>query len=433
MKIKRTLKSLAAAALAAVMLTGCSAQPEVSVASTTTVDNPSTSEVSGSSGNESKSPSSTSSTVSSSNTVSSVQESSSVESSSASESSSAENNESSTTVSSTAESTSESTPESTPSESTSDDPTPVPSGSTPFERHGGLSVSGTDLVDANGAKFQLRGMSTHGLAWFPQFVNYDTFKYLRDDWNTNCIRLAMYTDEYGGYCSGGDKAHLKSLVSSGVDHATQLGMYVIIDWHILHDSNPNTNKGEAIKFFDEMSKKYANNGNVIYEICNEPNGGTSWNDIKTYANEVIPVIRANSPNSVIIVGTPTWSQDIDKAAASPLSFENIMYTLHFYAATHTDWLRSRMESCISSGLPVFISEFGMCDASGNGAIDEYQSNEWKKLIDKYNISYMCWNLANKNESSSILKESCHKLTDWSDSDLNTQGQLIRDWFKGESD
>ena len=431
MKRKQTLKTLIAAALAAVMMTGCANKAETpnvsapadsqSISSTT--DASSFSSASSVSGGESSS--SAGAPISSSDTVSSAPQSSTDESSSAPESSEP--------VSSTPESTPDSTPESIPSESTSGGSTPVPSGGTPFERHGGLAVKGADLVDANGAKFQLRGMSTHGLAWFPQFVNYDTFKYLRDDWNTNCIRLAMYTAEYGGYCSGGDQAQLKALVSSGVDYATQLGMYVIIDWHILSDSNPLQNKGEAIKFFDEMSKKYANYGNVIYEICNEPNGGASWNDIKTYANEVIPVIRANAPNSVIIVGTPTWSQDIDQAAASPLSFNNVMYTLHFYAATHTDWLRNRMESCINSGLPVFISEFGMCDASGNGAIDEYQSNEWKKLIDKYNISYMCWNLANKNESSSILKESCRKLTDWSDDDLNTQGKLIRGWFRGESD
>ena len=437
MKKKQTLKAFIAAALAAVVLTGCADKAESqnlstaadsqSISSTTDVSSVSGGESASSSTSSTASGSSSSSTASSSDTVSSSTENSSVESSSATESST-----STTSSTTTAGGTTSSTPESSAGD-TSGGSTPVPSGSTPFARHGSLSVNGTDLVDANGAKFQLRGMSTHGLAWFPQFVNYNTFKYLRDDWNTNCIRLAMYTGEYGGYCSGGDQAYLKSLVNSGVDYATQLGMYVIIDWHILSDSNPLQNKGEAIKFFDEMSKKYANNGNVIYEICNEPNGGTSWNDIKTYANEVIPVIRANSPNSIIIVGTPTWSQDIDQAAASPLSFKNVMYTLHFYAATHTDWLRNRMETCIKKGLPVFISEFGMCDASGNGAIDEYQSGEWKKLIDKYNISYMCWNLANKNESSSILKESCQKLTDWNDGDLNTQGRLIRGWFQGESD
>ena len=446
MKRKQTLKTLIAAALAAVMLTGCANKAETPIGSTGTdsssVSNTSTVSSTSSASSSKESSTASVSTPASTASANSTPASSSVESTSAPEANSPDSEPvSSTSASSTPESKPESTPtstsESSAPESGAGGGTPgvsvTPNGSTPFERHGGLSVKGTDLVDAGGAKFQLRGMSTHGLAWFPQFVNYDTFKYLRDDWNTNCVRLAMYTYENGGYCTDGDKEYLRSLVSSGVDYATQLGMYVIIDWHVLQDQNPLTYKDEAKKFFDEMSKKYANYDNVIYEICNEPNGSGSWNDIKTYANEVIPVIRANSPNSVIIVGTPTWSQDIDQAAASPLSFNNIMYTLHFYAATHTDWLRSRMESCINSGLPVFISEFGMCDASGNGAIDEYQSNEWKKLIDKYNISYMCWNLANKNESSSILKESCQKLTDWNDSDLNTQGRLIRGWFKGESD
>ena len=318
------------------------------------------------------------------------------------------------------------------SKTENDPPQNVVDNNTPYGKHGALSVNGAYLVDSHGQKTQLRGMSTHGIAWFPQYVNYNTFKFLRDDWNTNCIRLAMYTYESGGYCSDGNKADLKQLVKNGVDYATQLGMYVIIDWHILNEQNPLRFKDEAKAFFDEMSKLYANNGNVIYEICNEPNN-TGWGDIKAYANEIIPVIRANSPNSVIIVGTPTWSQEIDQAAASPLNFDNLMYTLHFYADTHTDWLRSRMENCINGGLPVFISEFGMCDASGNGNVNEWQSNQWKSLIDKYNVSYMCWNLANKNESSSILNSGCDKLYGWTDGDLSTQGRLIRDWFIGEKD
>lgn len=308
-----------------------------------------------------------------------------------------------------------------------------PTGNTPFDKHGILSVKGTDLVDSQGQKFQLYGMSTHGLAWFPDYVNYDTFKFLRDDWNTNCIRLAMYTHENGGYCTDGNKEWLKGLVKSGVDCAAQLGMYVIVDWHVLNERDPRTYKEEAKKFFDEMSKQFAGNGNVIYEICNEPNSGPSWNDIKSYANEIIPVIRANDPDSVIIVGTPTWSQDVDQAAASPLEFENVMYALHFYAATHTDWLRSRTESAINSGLPVFVSEFGICDASGNGGVDIGQANAWHDMISRYNLSYMCWNLANKNESSSVIQSGCSKLYGWEDGELSEQGRWVRGKFKGETD
>lgn len=339
------------------------------------------------------------------------------------------------TAESKPQSTTESKPESVPASKPEETSTPAPSGdtSTPFGKHGALSVKGTDLVGASGEKVQLRGMSTHGLAWFPQYVNYDTFKFLRDDWNTNCIRLAMYTYENGGYCSGGDQQQLKNLVRSGVDYASQLGMYVIVDWHVLNEQNPLVFKEQAKQFFREMSKEFAGKDNVIYEICNEPNSGASWQDVTTYANEVIPIIRENDPNSVILVGTPQWSQNIDEALRAPLNYDNIMYTLHFYAATHTDWLRQKMESCISSGLPVFVSEFGTCDASGNGGVDIGQSNAWKDIIERHNVSYMCWNMANKNESSSIIVSGCSKLYGWSDGELSTQGKWIRDWFKSETE
>ena len=302
--------------------------------------------------------------------------------------------------------------------------------STPYGQHGALHVENGKLTDENGNTVQLYGMSTHGIAWFPQYINYDSFRTLRDDWNTNCIRLAMYTAEYGGYCAGGDKEQLKQLVRDGVSYATELGMYVIVDWHILSDCDPNQNKDEAIAFFREMVEAFADNDNVLYEICNEPNGGTSWDSIKSYAEEVIPVIRAQKPDAVILVGTPTWSQEIDKAAASPLDDSNVMYTLHFYAGTHKDDLRNRLETYVQNGLPVFVSEFGMCDASGNGANDFDSTTKWLDLLNKYQISFCCWNLANKDESSSVFKASSTALSDWTDDDFNESGRWIRDYFRG---
>lgn len=302
--------------------------------------------------------------------------------------------------------------------------------STPYGQHGALHVENGKLTDENGNTVQLYGMSTHGIAWFPQYINYDSFRTLRDDWNTNCIRLAMYTAEYGGYCAGGDKEQLKQLVRDGVSYATELGMYVIVDWHILSDCDPNQNKDEAIAFFREMAEAFADNDNVLYEICNEPNGGTSWDSIKSYAEEVIPVIRAQKPDAVILVGTPTWSQEIDKAAASPLDDSNVMYTLHFYAGTHKDDLRNRLETCVQNGLPVFVSEFGMCDASGNGANDFVSTTKWLDLLNMYQISFCCWNLANKDESSSVFKASSTALSDWTDDDFNESGRWIRDYFRG---
>lgn len=290
---------------------------------------------------------------------------------------------------------------------------------------GALHVEGTQLKDGKGNNVQLRGISTHGLSWFPQYVNQELFHELHKEWNANVMRLAMYTAENGGYCTDGNKENLKKLVKDGVQYATNADMYVIIDWHVLRDENPNANKEEAKKFFDEMSKEFSDSNNVIYEICNEPNGGTTWADVKAYALEIIPVIRANDEDALIIVGTPTWCQDVDKAAEDPITeYENIMYALHFYATTHTDWLRDRMNQAIDGGLPIFVSEFGTCDASGNGAFDEYQSNEWIKALDAKGVSYVTWNLSNKNETSSIFADGCSKTSGFTQDDLSRNGKWI---------
>ena len=302
------------------------------------------------------------------------------------------------------------------------------------ESAGALHVEGARLLDGNGNPVQLRGLSTHGLAWFPDYVNEECFRQFREEWNVNVIRLALYTAESGGDCTDGNRENLKTLVRNGVEYATNQDMYVIIDWHILSDNNPNTYLEEAKKFFDEMSGEYKDYDNVIYEICNEPNGGTSWSDIKSYAVPVIETIRANDDDCIILVGTPNWSQGVDQAAADPITgYDNIMYTLHFYAATHTDWLRDNMKSAIADGLPVFVSEYGICDASGNGAIDEYQAEQWIKAMDEYGVSYVAWNISNKNETSAILNSSCNKVSGFSESDLSASGKWLYHMLTGKGD
>jgi len=294
--------------------------------------------------------------------------------------------------------------------------------------HGQLSVRGADLVDESGAPMQLRGVSTHGIQWFPQFANKEAFRWLRDEWGTNTMRLAMYSGESEGYTSS-TKDGIEKTVQDAVDACIELDMYVIIDWHILADQSPQVRKADALRFFDYISKKYAEYPNVIYEICNEPNGYASWNgDVKPYAEEVIPVIRANDPDSVVIVGTPTWSQDIDKALADPLKFDNVMYALHYYADTHTDWLRDRARNCYNSGLPIFISEFGNCDASGGGRNNFDQASKWLELIEELNLSYMTWALSDKNETCSLLTPGAPANGGWTDDQLSENGRFMRDWF-----
>ncbi|MCH5197235.1 MAG: glycoside hydrolase family 5 protein [Oscillospiraceae bacterium] len=308
---------------------------------------------------------------------------------------------------------------------------PIDTAKTPVSAHGQLSVKGTNLVDKNGTPYQLRGMSTHGLTWFPDFVNEQAFLTLRDDWNTNVVRLAMYVDEWNnGQCYMNNKQGSRELLEKGVELCIKLDMYAIIDWHVLNPGDPLKYTSEAIAFFDSISKKYADSPNVIYEICNEPNSGASWNgSVKPYAEQVIPVIRKNDPDAVIIVGTPTWSQDIHEALANPLNYDNVMYALHFYADTHRDDLRNRLQSCVNGGLPVFVSEFGCCDASGGGGNNFTETEKWLSLLDSLNISYCNWALADKNETCCAIRGSGGANGSWSDSQLSESGKWIRNWFK----
>lgn len=288
-----------------------------------------------------------------------------------------------------------------------------------------LHVEGTHLVNTAGETVRLRGVSTHGLAWFGEYVNEDAFRTIKEDWGANAVRLALYTAEYGGYCNGGNQEKLKELVDKGVEYATNQGLYVIIDWHILSDGNPRTHQDEAVKFFDEISRKYAEHSNVLYEICNEPQNSPWKTVIKPYAETLVETIRANDPDGVIIVGTNTWSQDVEEVIGNRLNDENVVYSFHFYSATHKTTYRQKVKNAVKAGVPVFVSECGLCDASGSGGVDEASAKEWFKLLKEENISFMAWSLCNKNETASLLRSDCAKLGGWTEADLSQSGKLFR--------
>lgn len=287
-----------------------------------------------------------------------------------------------------------------------------------------LKVEKTSLKNSKNENFTLKGISSHGLQWYSDILTYNNLKRLKDTWKINVFRLAMYTDE-NGYIS--KKEETKNTLKRIVKDLVDLDMYVIIDWHILKDNNPNIYKEDAKKFFSEISELYKNTPNVIYEICNEPNGNNvNWSDVKSYAEEVIPIIRKNSPNSLIIVGTPFWCQQLQPAADNPLKFDNLLYSCHFYAGTHKQNLRDEVSKALAKNLPIIISEFGTTDASGNGKVDIEESKKWIKFLNEKNISYINWSFAYKNESSALLLENYSKhLSQDFNNYLSESGKFIK--------
>ena len=289
------------------------------------------------------------------------------------------------------------------------------------KKHGRLKVKGRYIVDKKGKKFLIKGPSTHGIAWFPDYVNKSAFKTCKK-WGANTVRLACYSSEGEGYNTGS----VWNTIDKGVKAATELGMYVIIDWHILNENKPMMSFDRAKTFFTRFAKKYGKRKNVIWEICNEPNGCEWAADIKPYAKKMIPLIRKYSKN-IIVVGTPTWSQDVDVVANDRLTGrykKDVCYTFHFYAATHKDDLRNRVKTAISKGLPILCTEFSICEASGAGTLDKASGNAWINLFRKNSIGYISWSLCNKDEAASLLLPTCQKTGNFKKSDLSETGKWV---------
>ena len=287
--------------------------------------------------------------------------------------------------------------------------------------HGALAVKGVELVDERGQKFQLRGISSHGILWYPDFAGYlpvaETKKY-----GANVFRIAAYAeDKDGGYVQRPEET--LRYVRSSIEAVLANDMYAIVDWHVLKDGNPLANKEKAKEFFKEIAGAFGDEPGILYEICNEPNGGTTWEDITAYANEVIPLIREYAPNAVILVGTPEYSYAVTKVMSAMLPYDNVMYSFHFYAGQYDNSYTNILTDCRNAGVPVFVTEWGM-NTSENAEAVLAQGKEFVAYLNQENISWVAWSLSNKKEPFSLLAPECSTYRSWQEEDFTDKGKIV---------
>lgn len=282
-----------------------------------------------------------------------------------------------------------------------------------------LCVTGTQLMNEKGDTVVLKGVSYGWHQFWPRFYNASTVAYLSEDWGAQVLRASMGIEL--------DTAYLESpqmgidCVQKVVDAAIENDVYVIIDWH-----SHGIRQEEAKDFFAKMATRYKGVPNVIYEIFNEP-VDDSWEQVKAYSVEVIKTIRAIEPEAVILVGCPHWDQDIHLAADDPITgYDNIMYTVHFYANTHGQWLRDRTDYALGKGLPIFVSECAGMEASGDGAINKEEWQNWLDWMQRRSISWVAWSVSDKDETCSMLLPSASSEGNWKDKDLKEWGRMVRD-------
>lgn len=294
-----------------------------------------------------------------------------------------------------------------------------PAGS-PVASNGKLQVKGTQLVNECGNPVQLRGMSSHGPQWFGNCICESSIKHLVDEWGITVYRIAMYVQEQG-YAT--NKNLYRNKIDEVVKICENLGIYCLIDWHVLNPGNPNDNGySDASDFWKYITQTHGSKKHVLYEICNEPNG-CQWSDVKRYAETIIPIIRNNNDETVTIVGTTMWSQDVDIASQNKLNFTNVMYTLHFYAGSHGQELRSKANTALQNGAPIFITEFGTSNADGNNNFSPNSTREWITWANNNKISWINWSYADKGETSAALKTGSCDGKNWTN--LTDSGELIK--------
>lgn len=282
---------------------------------------------------------------------------------------------------------------------------------------------GTQLSDEKGRPVVLHGMSFGWHNLWPRFYNKGAVNELVSKWNCTVLRASMGIEL-------NDRGYLKSpaqsikLMQEVIDACIAQGVYVIIDWH---DHNIHTK--EAKEFFENMSKQYAAYPNIIYEIFNEPDHET-WAEVKKYSEEVIAVIRQHDKHNIILVGSPHWDQDVHLPAADPIvGYNNLMYTMHFYAGTHKQWLRDRTDAAMAKGLPIFVSECAGMEATGDGPLDLEEWNAFTQWMDKKRISWLAWSVSDKNETCSVLYPSAADDGGWREEDVKEWGRVVREESK----
>ncbi|HYO92871.1 MAG TPA: cellulase family glycosylhydrolase, partial [Polyangiaceae bacterium] len=311
-----------------------------------------------------------------------------------------------------------------PTPPTSTPPTSAPPASTPVAQLGQLKVVGTRMKAANGSDVQLEGVSSMWLNWENDGYaeSATALKYMRDNWGLQVIRAAMGVTPSGAYLTNPDKA--KAQVNRIVQNAIDAGVYVIIDWH---DHDAHEHPEAAIAFFQEMARKWGGTPNVIWETFNEPLNVSWTGTLKPYHQRVVSAIRAIDPDNIIVLGTGQWSQKVKEAAASPLAGTNLMYTLHFYSCTHTQWLRDEAQSALNSGLPIFVTEWGATHADGglDGRVCLDEADRWQSFMRTNGISWAAWKLDGCSDSSCLLKAGAPQNGPWTDSWLHGHGAYVR--------
>jgi endoglucanase len=200
-----------------------------------------------------------------------------------------------------------------------------------------------------------------------------------------------------------------ALLDSAVDWCTDLGLYIIIDWHsignlqmeLFQDPMYNTSKKETYEFWRTMAHHFNGNNTVaFYELFNEPTtyrgllGSISWAEWKKINEDIIRLIRAYGPAPIPLVAGFDWAYDLTPLREEPINAEGIGYATHPYPnKRHVPWEPKWEEDFgfAAGNYPMIATEIGfsVMKGEGEGGIDDY-GNAITNYLESKGISWTAW-------------------------------------------
>lgn len=303
--------------------------------------------------------------------------------------------------------------------------------------HGKPKLNSIQLVDSHGEPLQLIGVSSHNILEFASCYTFEALRHLVENWGITVFRITVYLEGSNSYYAnptGNDAA-----IANIADWCETLGIYAVIDYHIMENGDPNyyldsqgASTGPAITFWEKQANAYKDKDHVIYEIANEPNNAAWQPNIVAYLNSVIAAIRAIDSETIIIAGTPHWSQYLYYPGndGGVTDTYNVMYAFHFYSASHMS-LYSVVEQ-YSRSLPVFVTEWSPSSYTSVEEPNLDNSDTFTELFsgdlpdNPISISSAAWNWGDKaGEEVSLLTSGSCGSKNWGS--LTCAGKYIKNY------
>lgn len=198
------------------------------------------------------------------------------------------------------------------------------------------------------------------------------------------------------------------LLDSAVDWCTDLGIYLIIDWHtignlkmeLFQDPMYNTTQKETYEFWQTIAKHFSGNNTVaFYELFNEPTtyrgqlGSISWAEWKKMMEDIIHLIRAFDMETIPLVAGFDWAYDLTQLREEPINAENIGYVTHPYPFKRQEPWPPKWEEDFgfaAANYPILATEIGFDMKPGEAIGPNHYGYQITKYLESRGIGWLAW-------------------------------------------